>query len=179
MIVRVIPTRPFLDHEVLYFLCTWEGVDWEGNTCDKIHDYKRCVNVDWGVWWGAVCTQCGIQNKRTLNTVTITTLTIFSPSFTFPTTHLRGDSVSTTLKRVTCVWWGLCDDQTMWIRLFMVDTRSEPIVIGFGTNPSYDLLIILPTCLIVFASAIHNVFLILIIVLCRLDGQMICVHELE
>ena len=36
-------------HKGLYFLYTWEGVDWKGSTCDKIYDYK--LFCEWGLNW--------------------------------------------------------------------------------------------------------------------------------
>ena len=40
MAARGTAARPFLGHKGEHFLCTWEGVDWEGHTCDKMYDYK-------------------------------------------------------------------------------------------------------------------------------------------
>ena len=40
MIGRARPNRPFLGHKGDHFLAQWEGVDWSGNFCDKIHDLK-------------------------------------------------------------------------------------------------------------------------------------------
>ena len=40
MAARGTPARPFLGHKGKPFMCTWEGVDWEGSLCDKMHDYK-------------------------------------------------------------------------------------------------------------------------------------------
>ena len=40
MAARGRPNRSFLGHKGIHFLAEWEGVDWDGNFCDKIHDYK-------------------------------------------------------------------------------------------------------------------------------------------
>ena len=40
MIGRARPNRPFLGHKGDHFLAQWEGVDWSGNFCDKMHDIK-------------------------------------------------------------------------------------------------------------------------------------------
>ena len=40
MVARATVTRPFAGHKGEHFFSAWEGVDWDGNTCDKMHDYK-------------------------------------------------------------------------------------------------------------------------------------------
>ena len=40
MVARAVPNRPFLGHKGPNFLSEWEGVDWGGHFCDKMHDYK-------------------------------------------------------------------------------------------------------------------------------------------
>ena len=92
MAARGTPKKPFLGHKGEHFLCKWEGVDWAGNFCDKMHDYKLICEMTLKCLVGNRSHQgIGLLKKRMLGTGKIAKLTAYSVHFTLPTSLLRGD----------------------------------------------------------------------------------------
>ena len=90
------PTRPFLGHKGTHFLAEWEGVDWEGNFCDKMHDYKLLCEMSLKGLVGANSSngmyKAWATKKKTPYTDKIVTPTISSENLpTTTTVPRRGD----------------------------------------------------------------------------------------
>ena len=108
MAARATVTRPFLGHKGVNFFSTWEGVDWDGHTCDKMHDYKLLCEMVLKGLVGPGSSHGWYQEwrgkKRILFTDRIVKLSIYSPNFIpLRRVHLHGDLARRNFTRVTCV----------------------------------------------------------------------------
>ena len=122
------PTRPFLGHKGTHFLAEWEGVDWEGNFCDKMHDYKLLCEMSLKGLVGANSIngmyKAWVTKKKTPYTDKIVTPTISSENLpTTTTVPRRGDSANKRLRRVTFVC-SRCGGHTTWTHPALGDIRS-------------------------------------------------------
>jgi len=146
MSARGTPKRPFCGHKGPPLLNTWTGVDWEGNICDKMHDWKLLCEMGLKGLVGGRSTngmyKAWSTKKKILNTVRIAKLMVSFPNFIhLPTPRRRGDSVQRNLTCVTDVS-GQCGGHTTWIHLLSKVIRFGHIAIGFGsavTKPTLSL----------------------------------------
>ena len=183
MAARGTAARPFLGHKGEHFLCTWEGVDWEGHTCDKMHDYKLLCECGLKGMVGdrskhGMYAAWSSKQKDSKHRADCKAYNIFrefhSSPDSSPPWRLSPDEVRMCDLRVRSMWWPSYmdplahDNHSFW-------THSDRI--WKAAHKSYALLVILPTCLIGFVPAVHTAFLMLVSSLRRLAGQVICAHE--
>ena len=183
MTAHTTTTRPFLGHKGVQFFSTWEGVDWDGNTCDKMHDYKLlCEMVSKGLvgtrsshgWYQ----EWRKKKKDSLHRQDCEAFDIFPEFYSTPESsppwRLSKEEVRTCDTRVRSMWWphymdALCyGGHSFW-------THSDRI--WKCSHKSYTLLVIMPTCLYGFVPEVHKALLMIVSTLRRLGGQVFCLNE--
>ena len=182
MVARATATRPFAGHKVIeHFFSKWDSVDWDGNTCDKMHDYKllcemlckglvgRGSSNGWYKEWSS-------KDKDARHRQDCKFFQIFEEFYSSdessPPWRLSKEELRECDRRVR----GL----TTWIHWVLAATRSGLTVTGSGNvrdHKTYALMVILPTCLYGFVPAVHTALLVLVSALRRLGGQVFCLEE--
>ena len=182
MAARGTPARPFLGHKGPHFMNTWQGVDWEGSMCDKMHDYKllyemilkglvgsRSMHGMYKGWSSAKK-----DDKHRDDCIAYGIFSDFHDPDTSPPWRLSRDELNMLDMRVRSMWWPSYMDplayegHSFW-------THSDRC--WKACHKSYALLVILPTCLLGCVPAVHTAFLMLVSALRRLGGQALCAHE--
>ena len=182
MAARGTRARPFLGHKGQHFMYTWEGFDWDGNVCDKMHDYKllcemslkglvgnRSSNGMYKAW-----SSKKKDAKHRDDCIAFDIFPEFHAPDSSPPWRLSVEEVNTCDLRVRSMWWPSYMDPLAYDgHSFM--THSDRI--WKASHKAYALLVILPTVLIGFVPALHTAFLMLLSGLRRLAGQVLCVRE--
>ena len=176
------PRRPFLGHKGLHFFSEWKGVDWEGNTCDIMYDYKLICDMCLKCLVGTGCRE-GIykewstKKKDNLHRQDCKAYGIFNSfhsSDNTPPWRLTKEQLHICDMRVQSMWWPHYMDplsyngHSFW-------TNSDRI--SKCKHKSYALLVILPTCLKGFVPEVHTALLMVTSALRRLGGQVVCIEE--
>ena len=180
---RATPARPFFGHKGKHFFEHWEGVDWEGNTCDKMHDYKLLCEMTLKCLVGTRSPHGMYANWRTKakdakHRDDCKTYNIF-PDFhsspdSSPPWRLSPEELDMCDRRVRSMWWPHYMDplayegHSFW-------THSDRI--WKCCHKAFVFLVILPTCLHGCVPAFHAAFLVLVSALRRLGGQVHCLDE--
>ena len=184
MAARGRPNRPFLGHKGIHFLSKWEGVDWDGNFCDKIHDYKLLCEMSLKGLVGAnssygMYKAWATKRKDSLHRQDCHAYDIFrefadnddSP----PPWRLSKQEVKRCDLRVLSMWWPHHMDppcfggHSFW-------THSDRI--SKCKHKAYVFLTLIPTCLYgCGVPEVHTALLVLISALRRLGGQVYCLEE--
>ena len=178
------PTRPFLGHKGTHFLAEWEGVDWEGNFCDKMHDYKLLCEMSLKGLVGANSSNgmykaWATKKKDSLHRQDCHAYDIFrefaDDDDCPPPWRLSKQEVKTCDVRVLSMWWPHHMDppcfggHSFW-------THSDRI--SKCKHKGYVFLTIIPTCLYgCGVPEVHTALLVLISALRRLGGQVYCLEE--
>ena len=183
MAARGTAARPFLGHKGEHFLATWAGVDWDGSTCDPMHDFKLlCECILKGVVGGrsneGMYKAWSSKRKDAKHRADCKAYNIFrafhSSPDSSPPWRLSRDELRICDLRVRSMWWPSYMDplahhnHSFW-------THSDRI--WKACHKAYAVLVIIPTCLIGFVPAVHTSLLMLVSSLRRLDGQVICAYE--
>ena len=183
MVARATVTRPFAGHKGEHFFSTWEGVDWDGNTCDKMHDYKllcemvlkglvgRGSSNGWYKEWSS-------KDKDGRHRQDCRFFQIFEEFYSSdessPPWRLSKQEVGLCDMRVRSMWWPHYMDalsfggHSFW-------THSDRL--WKCSHKTYALMVILPTCLYGFVPEVHTALLVLVSALRRLGGQVFCLEE--
>ena len=184
MIARAVPTRPFLGHKGPHFLSEWEGFDWDGNFCDKMHDYKlfcemllKCLvgtnsSHDMYKAWAT-------KRKDYFHRQDCRAYQIFeefcSDDDSPPPWRLSKQEVVMCDLRVRSIWWPhdmdppCYGDHSFW-------THSDRI--WKAKHKGYVFTCLLPTCLYrCCVPEVHTALLMLVSALRSLEGQVICLAE--
>ena len=180
---RATPRRPFLGHKGHNFLHTWAGVDWDGNTCDKMHDYKLLCEMSLKGLVGDLSLQGMYKQWRTKNKDArhredCKAYNIF-PEFhsspdSSPPWRLSRDELEMCDRRVNSMWWPHYMDPLAFNK-HSFWTHSDRM--WKCCHKAYAFLVILPTCLHGCVPQVHTSLLMLITGLRRLEGQPYCAHE--
>lgn len=183
MCARASSSRPFLGHKGPHFFSAWSGVDWDGNTCDVMHDLKLLCEMILKVlvgtrsskgWYKEWSSKKKDDNHRHDCRVYGIFREFFSSTETPPPWRLSKEQVRTCDSRVKSIWWPRYMDplsfegHSFW-------THSDRI--WKCSHKAYVLLVILPTCLHGFVPEVHTALLVLVSALRRLKGQVFCVEE--
>jgi len=183
MVARATVRKPFLGHKGPQFFHTWEGVDWDGNTCDKMHDYKLLCEMLLKGLVGTGSSDGMYKSWRTkgndaLHRQDCKAFDIFpefhSSTESSPPWRLSKEEVLMCDSRVKAMWWPHYMDplsfkgHSFW-------THSDRI--WKCAHKTFALLVIIPTCLYGFVPEVHTALLMLISALRRLAGQVFCLDE--
>ena len=182
MAARGTPTRPFLGHKGLHFLSEWEGVDWEGNTCDIMHDIKLICDMSLKCLVGTgsregMYKEWSNKKKDDLHRQDCKAYDIFNAfhsSDNPPPWRLSKEQLHICDMRVQSMWWPHYMDplsfkgHSFW-------THSDRM--SKCKHKRYALLVIIPTCLRGFVTEVHTALLMLTSTLRRLGGQVFCLEE--
>ena len=182
MAERGTPARPFLGHKGKPFLEQWEGVDWEGSTCDKMHDMKlacemalkcmvgnRSPNGFYKKW-----TTASKDSKHRLDCIAYDIFPSFHVPDSSPPWRLSREQLNVCDLRVRSMWWPHYIDplafggHSFW-------THSDRV--WKAAHKAYALLVIIPTCLRGCVPALHTALLVFVTAVCRLGGEVACYHE--
>ena len=183
MCARASYRRPFLGHKGLHFFSTWEGVDWDGNTCDMMHDLKLLCEMILKVlvgtrssqgWYKEWSSKKKDDNHRQDCQLYGVFREFFSSTETSPPWRLSKEEVRTCDSRVKSIWWPRYMDPLIY-QGHSFWTHSDRI--WKCSHKAYVLLVILPTCLYGFVPEVHTALLMLISGLRRLKGQVFCLEE--
>ena len=182
MAARGTPARPFLGHKGQPFLEKWEGVDWEGSTCDKMHDLKLFCEMTLKVVVGTRSVQ-GMYKawttkrkdaKHRADCIACDIFSDFHAPDSSPPWRLSPDQLVMCDLRVRSMWWPhyidplSCSDHSFW-------THSDRV--WKACHKHYALLVIMPTCLRGCVPAVHTALLTFVTALRRLGGQVFCLYE--
>ena len=182
MAARGTPKRPFLGHKGLHFLSEWEGVDWEGNTCDIMHDIKLICDMSLKCLVGTgsregMYKEWSNKKKDDLHRQDCKAYDIFNAfhsSDNPPPWRLSKEQLHICDMRVQSMWWPHYMDplsfkgHSFW-------THSDRM--SKCKHKRYALLVIIPTCLRGFVTEVHTALLMLTSALRRLSGQVFCLEE--
>ena len=184
MIGRARPNRPFLGHKGDHFLAQWEGVDWSGNFCDKIHDLKLLCEMSVKDLVGTHSSQgmyksWATKRKDVSHRQDCRAYNIFadfhSNADSPPPWRLSKEEVDLCDRRVQSTWWPHNMDapcfggHSFW-------THSDRM--WKVKHKRYVFLTVIPTCLHgCSVLEVHTALLVLISVLRRLGGEVICIAE--
>ena len=183
MAARATVRRPFLGHKGQHFFSTWEGVDWDGNTCDKMHDIKIFCEM---VLKGLVGTRSSqgmykewsSKGKDTRHREDCKAYDIFAEFHSSPESsppwRLSKEEVRICDARVRSMWWPhymeplSFSGHSFW-------THSDRM--WKCAHKAYALLVIIPTCLNGFVPEVHTALLMIVSALRSLGGQVFCLEE--
>ena len=184
MVSRARPTRPFLGHKGSSFLSEWEGVDWDGNFCDCMHDYKLLCEMSLKGLVGAHSSHgmykaWATKRKDNSHRQDCRAYNIFAEYYSDddspPPWRLSKEEVGMCDRRVQSIWWPHNMDppcfggHSFW-------THSDRI--WKCKHKRYVFLTLIPTCLYgCFVPEVHTALLMLISALRRLAGEVICLAE--
>lgn len=182
MAVRGTPKKPFLGHKGLPFLSEWEGVDWQGNICDIMHDLKLICEMFTKCVVGTLSREgfykeWSTKKKDTLHRQDCKAYGIFNSfhsSENPPPWRLTKEQLHICDMRVQSMWWPhymdpLCyKGHSFW-------THSDRM--SKCKHKAYALLVIIPTSLQGFVPEVHTALLMVTSALRRLGGQVVCVEE--
>ena len=184
MIGRARPNRPFLGHKGDHFLAQWEGVDWSGNFCDKMHDIKLLCEMSCKGLVGAHSSQgmyksWATKRKDASHRQDCRAYNIFadfhSNADSPPPWRLSKEEVDLCDRRVQSTWWPHNMDapcfggHSFW-------THSDRM--WKAKHKRYVFLTVIPTCLHgCSVLEVHTALLVLISALRRLGGEVICIVE--
>ena len=185
MIARARRTgRPFLGHKGPHFLDSWEGVGWDGNFCDKMHDYKLLCEMGLKCLVGphsskGMYKSWATKRKDMLHRSDCRAYNIFasfhSDDDSPPPWRLSKEEVRRCDVRVRSMWFPHNMDMPCWGG-HSFWTHSDRI--WKCKHKAYVFLTLLPTCLYgCFVPEVHTALLMLISALRRLAGQVICLEE--
>lgn len=175
--------RPFMGHKGVSFFSTWEGVDWAGNFCDKMHDVKLLCEMTLKGLVGTgssngMYKEWATKKRDTCHREDCKAYGIFhafhSSENTPPPWRLSKEDLQICDMRVRSMWWPHYMDplsyagHSFW---------THPDRIWKCKHKHYAMLVILPTCLRGFVKEVHTALLMLTSALRRLGGQVICVEE--
>jgi len=176
------PRRPFLGHKGFQFLQYWEGVDWEGNTCDKMHDINLLYEMFMKCYVGTGSVH-GMyhswktkakDDKHRMDCIEYEIFSAFHSPETSPPWRLSREQLNMCDLRVRSMWWPhYMDPLTFGGHSFW--THSDRV--WKACHKSYALLVILPTCMRECLPACHTALLMLVTALRRLGGEVVCYHE--
>lgn len=173
------PSKPILGHKGAPFLSTWDGLDWDANMCDIMHDLK-CVTdmiLKGLVGKGNEGMYKSWKRKDDEHRRDCAVYDIF-PDFVKgepPPWRLTKDDVKLCDKRVQSMWWPsdvdrLCrDGKSFW---------TLPDTMWKCKHKHYILLVLLPTCLRGLVPGFHQAILTLVNALVHLNGAVFCAAEL-
>ena len=182
MAARGTPARPFLGHKGLPFLSSWEGVDWEGSTCDKMHDIKLVSEMtlkalvgnrsSHGLYkkWSTL----GKDVKHRADCVAYGIFDSFHAPDSSPPWRLSPDQLATCDLRVRSMWWPhyvdplAYSDHSFW---------THPDRVWKACHKAYVLFVIMPTCLRGCVPELHTALLVFVTAVRRLGGDVVCYHE--
>ena len=184
MVARAVPTRPFLGHKGPTFLSEWEGVDWEGHFCDKMHDLKLLcdmtlkglvgANSSNGMYKAWATKRKDYFHRQDCRAYGIFT-DFYSDAESPPPWRLSKEEVGMCDRRVRSMWWphhmdmACYGNHSFW-------THSDRI--WKASHKRYVLLTIIPTCLYgCHVPEVHTALLMLASALRHLGGQVICLEE--
>jgi len=183
MAARGTPATPFLGHKGQHFFSLWEGFDWDGNTCDKMHDGKLICEM---TLKGVVGTRSrqgmykewSSKKKDALHRADCKAFGIFhefhSSDDSAPPWRLTKEQVHMCDMRVRSMWWPhymdpLCfKGHSFW-------THSDRMY--KCKHKLFALLVIIPTCLHGFIPEVHTALLVITTSMRRLGGQVVCLEE--
>ena len=183
MIARARPNQPFLGHKGDHFLSQWEGVDWGGHFCDKMHDIKLLCEMTLKGVVGAHSSQgmyksWATKRKDAKHREDCKAYNIFSDFHSNdapPPWRLSKEELRLCDRRVLSIWWPHKMDppcyggQSFW---FCSDR------IWKAKHKAYVFLTVIPTCLYgCSVSEVHTALLVLVTALRRLGGEVICIAE--
>ena len=182
MAARGTPARPFLGHKGKHFMETWEGVDWEGSLCDKMHDLKllcemflkglvgsRSSNGMYKSW-----ATKKKDSKHRDDCIAFDIFPEFHAADSSPPWRLSVDELHMCDMRVRAMWWPSYMDRLAY-KGHSFWTHSDRI--WKASHKAFTFLVILPTCLIGCVPAVHQALLTLVSGIRHLEGQVVCAHE--
>ena len=182
MAARGTPARPFLGHKGQPLLQLWECVDWDGITCDKMHDIKLACEMTLKATVGNRSTH-GMYKKWTTRAmdakhradcIAYDVFADFHAPDSSPPWRLSRDQLTMCDLRVRSMWWPhyvdplAYDGHSFW-------THSDRV--WKAVHKAYAFLVIIPTCLRGCVPALHTALLVLVTAVRRLAGEVICYHE--
>lgn len=183
MAARGTPKKPFLGHKGAHFLCKWKGVDWAGNFCDKMHDYKLICEMALKCLVGnrshhGMYKEWSTKKKDARHKADCKAYGIFhafhSADDEPPPWRLTKDQVGICDMRVRSMWWPHYMDplafkgHSFW---------THPDRMWKCKHKGYALMVIIPTCLDGFVPEAHTALLATVSALRRLGGQVFCLEE--
>ena len=183
MAARGTPRRPYLGHKGEHFFSNWEGVDWEGHFCDKMHDYKLLCEMTLKGLVGSLSHEgmykaWSTKKKDALHRADCKAYGIFHAFYSSddnpPPWRLTKDQLHICDMRVRSMWWPHYMDplsfggHSFW-------THSDRM--SKCKHKAYALLVIIPTCLDGFVPEVHTALLMTVSALRHLGGQVYCLHE--
>ena len=183
MAARGTPTRPFLGHKGEHFLSKWAGVDWDGNTCDKMHDYKlicemtlKCLvgtHSSQGMYKGWATKKKDDMHREDCKAYGIFD-TFHSCDNNPPPWRLTKEQLHKCDMLVRSMWWPHYMDPLCWggHSFWTHSDRAWKCA-----HKVYILLVIMPTCLDGFVPEVHTALLMMASALRRLGGQVLCMEE--
>ena len=183
MVARATVTRPFAGHKGKHFFSEWEGADWDGNTCDKMHDYKlMCEMVCKGLvgrgssngWYK----EWSSKRKDARHRQDCKFFQIFEEFYSSdessPPWRLSKEELRECDRRVRSMCWSHYMD-ALSFKGHSFWTHSDRL--WKCSHKTYALMVILPTCLYGFVPEVHTALLVLVSALRRLGGQVFCLEE--
>lgn len=183
MAARGRPRAPFLGHKGQHFFSEWEGVDWGGNTCDKMHDGKLMCEMTLKGLVGThsregMYNEWSSKRKDANHRADCKAYNIFrafhSSEDVPPPWRLTKDQVHVCDMRVRNMWWPhymdplSFDGHSFW-------THSDRV--WKCKHKHYALFVIIPTCLHGFVPEVHTALLMIVTAMRRLGGQVVCRAE--
>ena len=182
MVARARPRRPFLGHKGEHFLSKWEGVDWEGNTCDRMHDLKLIYEMTVKCLVGThsshgMYSEWSSKRKDSSHREDCKAYGMFTEFHSVnnpPPWRLTKDQLHICDLRVKSMWWPHYMDPICWggHSFWTHSDRAWKC-----KHKVYSLLVILPTCLRGFVPEVHTALLMMTSALRQLGGQALCVEE--
>ena len=173
-------SRPHRGHKGLPFMSLWTGVDWEGNVCDIMHDYKTVCEM---LLKGLVGKgQHGWYKSWKDDNIHRTDCKVFG---VFPEIYdedvqlpwrLGKDDIAILDQRVRDMMWPHYMDILLKKGVsFWRKSETCPKC----KDKSYIFLVLLPTLLRGFVPSVHRAILTLVYGLRLLDGQVVSAAEAE
>ena len=184
MAARGKPTRPYLGHKGEHFFSKWEGVDWDGHFCDKMHDEKLLCEMTLKGVVGShsregMYKEWSTKGKDARHRADCKAFGIFNTFHSTdepPPWRLRRDQLDICDMRVRSMWWPHYMD-TLCHRGHSFWTHSDRM--WKCKHKHYALLVLVPTCLDGFVPEVHTALLVLLGALRRLGGQVYCLQEAQ
>ena len=174
-------TRPFCGHKGLPFLSAWIGADWAGHVCDAMHDGKNfierflCCVVGPGAQ--GMYKEWAQKNRDSQHREDCRKYGIFHEVHDGATRlpwRLTKLELKVLDKLVRSIWWPhyverVCDKtHSFW---------NKPKLMWKAKHKSYILMVLLPTLLEGYITAVHTALLHIVNALRHLDGQVYSVSE--
>ena len=180
MISLATKSRPFCGHKVWgSFLDEWVGADWEGHSCDPMHDMARLAEMFLKGLVGKLTTGWYKSWKHDSSHRDDCEAFEIFPEFCtgvnpVPPWRLTSTSLYIADSRVRRMWWPHYMDK-LCRHGHSFFTHSDRMF--KCRHKHYVFTVLLPTCLHGFVPAVHQALLTVVFALRRLAGQAISIAE--